>query len=480
MADDDAAAAAGAADACEDEVVSPTQAPEVALRAEVRLEEAAARVASLEAALVHEQQAKLEMAQELAELQGLFDTVTHRCVDLQVANQEMVLAADELRARLARAERAEAERAGEVVRQTQRLSEVEEALRKKQHPHHHHHHNPHASSSASSTPSHGRSAPTPAASEGAASPATPPAASGFSFNKITGALKGALATVAHHETPLEAQRASLPEHAQAVLSLRGNGACADCGLAATLPLWVATDFSVAVCTRCAGVHRGFGGPLRSLSLDRWTNEQIDEVVGRGGNALINERLLARLPDDERPPTDEAELEKFLARKYCERSYALPDSKAHSRTGSSDGELVDAPAGGSSGGSFHQPPGGTWMRNVLTRLSGIVKDGERRRQSSQPPSPLPQPLSPAKAFVPAVSAWRKKKEAAGEEVEAHAVCCDAEGLPEDDPDLELVRMQESEVMATAYYRSEVAKVLPSALQRCNWVCFFFSCAPCAAI
>nr|CAI6509080.1 AEL_HP1_G0018490.mRNA.1.CDS.1 [Saccharomyces cerevisiae] len=65
--------------------------------------------------------------------------------------------------------------------------------------------------------------------------------------------------------------------------------CGECGN--FYPTWCSVNLGVFLCGRCASVHRKVFGSrdddafsnVKSLSMDRWTREDIDELVSLGGN-----------------------------------------------------------------------------------------------------------------------------------------------------------------------------------------------------
>jgi hypothetical protein len=63
---------------------------------------------------------------------------------------------------------------------------------------------------------------------------------------------------------------------QQILSLPGNGQCADCG--ARNPAWASWNLGVFLCMRCASLHRKMGthiSKVKSLSMDQWSNDQVE-------------------------------------------------------------------------------------------------------------------------------------------------------------------------------------------------------------
>ncbi|KAG6319628.1 hypothetical protein E4U44_006900 [Claviceps purpurea] len=103
-----------------------------------------------------------------------------------------------------------------------------------------------------------------------------------------------------------------------VHNIPGNNQCADCH--ARNPAWASWSLGVFLCMRCATIHRKLGthvSKVKSLSMDSWSNEQVDNMR-KVGNVASNQIYN---PESKRPPVpvdvDEADsaMERFIRQKY---------------------------------------------------------------------------------------------------------------------------------------------------------------------
>ncbi|POR36803.1 UBA domain-containing protein 3 [Tolypocladium paradoxum] len=103
-----------------------------------------------------------------------------------------------------------------------------------------------------------------------------------------------------------------------VHSVPGNNQCADCHT--PNPAWASWSLGVFLCMRCASLHRKLGthiSKVKSLSMDSWSNEQVDNMR-KVGNVVSNQIYNA---ENKRPPVpidaDEADsaMERFIRQKY---------------------------------------------------------------------------------------------------------------------------------------------------------------------
>ncbi|OAQ96329.1 hypothetical protein LLEC1_03733 [Akanthomyces lecanii] len=103
-----------------------------------------------------------------------------------------------------------------------------------------------------------------------------------------------------------------------VHTVTGNNICADCY--ARNPAWASWSLGVFLCMRCAAIHRKLGthiSKVKSLSMDSWSNEQVDNMR-KVGNVASNQIYNS---GNKKPPVpidaDEADsaMERFIRQKY---------------------------------------------------------------------------------------------------------------------------------------------------------------------
>ncbi|AET04392.2 ADP-ribosylation factor GTPase-activating protein AGD10 [Medicago truncatula] len=104
-----------------------------------------------------------------------------------------------------------------------------------------------------------------------------------------------------------------------LLVQKDNRFCADCS--APDPKWASANIGVFVCLKCCGVHRSLGthiSKILSVTLDEWSNDEIDAMMEVGGNASANSIYEAFIPEGYTKPGPDASHEeraKFIRSKY---------------------------------------------------------------------------------------------------------------------------------------------------------------------
>ncbi|KAH0858427.1 hypothetical protein HID58_086688 [Brassica napus] len=97
-----------------------------------------------------------------------------------------------------------------------------------------------------------------------------------------------------------------------LLNQPDNRVCADCG--APDPKWASANIGVFICLKCCGVHRSLGthiSKVLSVTLDDWSDEEVDSMIEIGGNASANSIYEAFVPEGSSKPGPDYELQEFL-------------------------------------------------------------------------------------------------------------------------------------------------------------------------
>uniref|UniRef100_A0A453NM39 Arf-GAP domain-containing protein n=1 Tax=Aegilops tauschii subsp. strangulata TaxID=200361 RepID=A0A453NM39_AEGTS len=106
-----------------------------------------------------------------------------------------------------------------------------------------------------------------------------------------------------------------------------NRICADCS--APDPNWASANIGVFICVKCSGVHRSVGthiSKVMSVTLDKWSDDEIDSMVEVGGNSQANAIYEAFLPEGYRKPHPDSaqeERQKFIKSKYELQEFLEP-------------------------------------------------------------------------------------------------------------------------------------------------------------
>ncbi|XP_022146534.1 ADP-ribosylation factor GTPase-activating protein AGD12-like [Momordica charantia] len=112
-----------------------------------------------------------------------------------------------------------------------------------------------------------------------------------------------------------------------LLLQRDNRVCADC--CASDPKWASANIGVFICLKCCGVHRSLGSHISkvlSVTLDEWSEDEIDAMVEVGGNSSANSIYEAFIPEGYTKPGPDATHEKrskFIRSKYELQEFLKP-------------------------------------------------------------------------------------------------------------------------------------------------------------
>ncbi|CAN6177584.1 unnamed protein product [Urochloa humidicola] len=106
-----------------------------------------------------------------------------------------------------------------------------------------------------------------------------------------------------------------------------NRICADCS--APDPKWASANIGVFICLKCSGVHRSIGthvSKILSVTLDQWTDDEINSMIEVGGNSYANAIYEAFLPEGyQKPHPDSSQEERadFIRSKYESQDFLKP-------------------------------------------------------------------------------------------------------------------------------------------------------------
>ncbi|XP_051135717.1 ADP-ribosylation factor GTPase-activating protein AGD12-like [Andrographis paniculata] len=122
-----------------------------------------------------------------------------------------------------------------------------------------------------------------------------------------------------------------------------NRICADCG--APDPKWASATIGVFICLKCCGVHRNLGlhiSKVLSVTLDEWTDEEIDGVIEVGGNDAANKIYEAHFPEGVTKPSRNAsheERSKYIRSKYELQEFLKPGMRVQTGSSRKEGKVV---------------------------------------------------------------------------------------------------------------------------------------------
>ncbi|KAJ8627292.1 hypothetical protein MRB53_020599 [Persea americana] len=115
-----------------------------------------------------------------------------------------------------------------------------------------------------------------------------------------------------------------------VLRKSENRICADCG--APDPKWASANIGVFICLKCCGVHRGLGphiSKVLSVTLDDWSDEEVNSIIDIGGNSSANAIYEAYIPEGfSKPGPDSSHVDRmsFIRSKYERQEFLKPSLK----------------------------------------------------------------------------------------------------------------------------------------------------------
>ncbi|KAG2237818.1 hypothetical protein INT48_002119, partial [Thamnidium elegans] len=108
-----------------------------------------------------------------------------------------------------------------------------------------------------------------------------------------------------------------------LFKLPGNEKCADC--TAKNPRWASYSLGVFLCIRCGSLHRKMGthiSKVKSVSMDRWTLQEIQLMKKLGGNSVINNMINSNPQKHPLPIAldDDHAMERYIRDKWEKKSF----------------------------------------------------------------------------------------------------------------------------------------------------------------
>ncbi|KAL3623999.1 hypothetical protein CASFOL_032815 [Castilleja foliolosa] len=190
-----------------------------------------------------------------------------------------------------------------------------------------------------------------------------------------------------------------------LLKLPENRRCINCN--SLVPQYVCTNFSTFVCTTCSGIHREFTHRVKSVSMAKFTPQEISALQG-GGNASAREIYLKGLDPQRNSLPDGSNIERlrdFIKHVYVDRRYTGErnlEKPLREKMGETEDFNGNRRIDSHQGGSQSPPYDDTSERRYGDRSSSGGKSpaySQDKRQSSDYKS------SPARPEV--VNDWRRE-------------------------------------------------------------------------
>ena len=127
-------------------------------------------------------------------------------------------------------------------------------------------------------------------------------------------------TTTHHQwdktkisslTSKKVQNEKCEEAIKRARKMQENKTCLTCsGPGSLAPQYACVNFSIFICTRCAGVYREFGFRVKSVSASTFTPEEVDAFVNGGGNENAKRKYFAKYDELKFPKPESNETSKI--------------------------------------------------------------------------------------------------------------------------------------------------------------------------
>ncbi|KAK4430765.1 putative ADP-ribosylation factor GTPase-activating protein AGD14 [Sesamum alatum] len=187
-----------------------------------------------------------------------------------------------------------------------------------------------------------------------------------------------------------------------LLKLPENRRCVNCNSLG--PQYVCTNFSTFVCTTCSGVHREFTHRVKSVSMAKFTPQEVSALQG-GGNASAREIYLKEWDPQRNSLPDGSNIERlrdFIKHVYVDRRYTGErnlEKPLRAKMGETEGFNGNRRIDTYQGGSRSPPYEDTFERHHSDRPSPGGRSPGYDRQSND------YKRSPAHGEV--VNDWRRE-------------------------------------------------------------------------
>ncbi|KAL4152324.1 hypothetical protein PRNP1_009257 [Phytophthora ramorum] len=108
-----------------------------------------------------------------------------------------------------------------------------------------------------------------------------------------------------------------------------NKRCFDCN--EMMPQYVCLDFNTFVCTACSGIHREFAHRVKSISMSKFTESEVKNLVNHGGNEAAQKYWRSRHDPSFRPNggSDGERTRNFIRLTYIDRKWVY-ESPRHAK------------------------------------------------------------------------------------------------------------------------------------------------------
>lgn len=99
------------------------------------------------------------------------------------------------------------------------------------------------------------------------------------------------------------------------------------------PRWASYSLGIFLCIRCASLHRKMGthiSKVKSISMDQWTAQEIQNMKEKGGNNNVNQQVISGNHCLPLALDDDFAFEKYIRDKWEKRLYETNKLKIDTR------------------------------------------------------------------------------------------------------------------------------------------------------